>query len=143
MLVHQAKRLHSPCFVVTNDDATKYPGPRRENDEPMMFDRVLCDVPCSGDGTVRKNPLIWRSWTPYLGPSQHVLQTRIVTRGLQLLKVGGVLVYSTCSMQPAENESVVADALRRFKGQVELVDVSDKVGKNPVVCVSLVRARST
>lgn len=52
LLVHQAKRLHSPCFVVTNDDATIFPnlyeGPADHDGTPtpMLFDRVLCDVPC-------------------------------------------------------------------------------------------------
>lgn len=67
MLVHQAKRLNSPCFVVTNHDSSAMPNVRVTNPltkqvEDLQFDRVLCDVPCSGDGTLRKNPDIWQKW---------------------------------------------------------------------------------
>lgn len=57
MLVHQAKRLNSPCFVVINQDSSCMPRFITENNESMKFDRILCDVPCSGDGTMRKNPV--------------------------------------------------------------------------------------
>jgi 16S rRNA C967 or C1407 C5-methylase (RsmB/RsmF family) len=91
----------------------------------MRFDRVLCDVPCSGDGTIRKNILVWRKWTSRDGHTLHPLQLAIALRGLQQLAVGGKLVYSTCSMNPIENEAVVAELLRRARGAVEIVDVSD------------------
>lgn len=66
MLVHQAKRLNSPCFIVTNHDSSFLPNFLMTNSngqrEEVKFDRVLCDVPCSGDGTLRKNPDIWLKW---------------------------------------------------------------------------------
>lgn len=52
MLVHQAKRLNSPNFVVINHDSTNLPSFALSNGKNMKFDRVLCDVPCSGDGTL-------------------------------------------------------------------------------------------
>eukprot|EP00731_Ephydatia_muelleri_P026085 Em0018g185a len=126
MLVHQAKRLNSPCLMVTNHDAAAFPTMYYNNEkgirQPLLFDRVLCDVPCSGDGTLRKNPVIWREWTPSLAPSLHKLQLRILQRGLELLAPGGRIVYSTCSMNPVEDEAVIATALQLCKGAVELVD---------------------
>ncbi|GAA5913653.1 hypothetical protein JCM8208_005893 [Rhodotorula glutinis] len=77
----------------------------------MLFDRILADVPCSGDGTMRKNLGIWTDWTVGNGIGLHSLQLRILLRGIQLLKPGGRLVYSTCSMNPMENESVISTAL--------------------------------
>eukprot|EP00123_Amoebidium_parasiticum_P015399 comp22951_c0_seq1/m.36408 comp22951_c0_seq1/g.36408 ORF comp22951_c0_seq1/g.36408 comp22951_c0_seq1/m.36408 type:complete len:790 (-) comp22951_c0_seq1:743-3112(-) len=131
MLVHQVKRLQSPCLVVTNQNAAHFPtiyqpGPYGKR-MPMLFDRVLCDVPCSGDGTMRKNPGAWRYWKPMLGPANHTLQLRIFTRGIQMLNVGGYIVYSTCSFHPVENEAVVAEILRKYAGKLELVDVSDRL----------------
>lgn len=66
MLVHQAKRLNSPCFLVTNHDSSFLPNFFMTNgdgqQEEIKFDRILCDIPCSGDGTMRKNPDIWLKW---------------------------------------------------------------------------------
>ncbi|KAF3928779.1 hypothetical protein ABW21_db0204149 [Orbilia brochopaga] len=139
LLIHQTKRLNTPNFIVTNYDATLYPSLRLSplpaaNGKPaqqqyLKFDRVLCDVPCSGDGTVRKNPLVWREWNVGNGNGLWSTQARILVRGLQLLKVGGRLVYSTCSLNPVENEAVVHAAIERCGGPsvVEVVDVSDRL----------------
>lgn len=77
--------------------------------ESILFDRILCDVPCSGDGTIRKAPDIWRRWTPGNGNGLHPLQLRIALHACQMLKVGGRLVYSTCTFNPVEDEAVVAE----------------------------------
>lgn len=79
--------------------------------ENILFDRILCDVPCSGDGTIRKAPDIWRRWTPGNGNGLHPLQLRIALHACQMLKVGGRLVYSTCTFNPVEDEAVVAEVL--------------------------------
>jgi 16S rRNA (cytosine967-C5)-methyltransferase len=73
------------------------------------FDRVLVDAPCSGTGTLRANPEIrWR-----LNPGDFERfaeqQKRIVSRAVQVLKPGGRLVYSTCSVELEENEEVIKD----------------------------------
>lgn len=127
LLVHQVKRLSSPNIVVTNHDAQFYPRIKVSDNEYLKFDRILCDVPCSGDGTMRKNVNVWKDWKVSNGLGLHTLQLNILLRGLQLLKSGGRLVYSTCSLNPIENESVVAEALRQLDGSVELVDVSDQL----------------
>jgi 16S rRNA C967 or C1407 C5-methylase (RsmB/RsmF family) len=77
--------------------------------ESILFDRILCDVPCSGDGTIRKALDIWRRWTPGNGNGLHPLQLRIALHACQMLKVGGRLVYSTCTFNPVEDEAVVAE----------------------------------
>lgn len=133
MLVHQLKRLSSPNLIVTNHDATQFPSIRLPNpDNPskhkyLKFDRILADVPCSGDGTFRKNVNLWNDWTPGNALGLHLTQIRILVRALQLLKPGGKVVYSTCSMNPVENESVVAAAIARCGGldNVEIVDSSN------------------
>lgn len=81
----------------------------------------------SGDGTLRKNFDLWNKWHPGLGTALHVLQLRIATRAARLLKVGGRMVYSTCSFNPIEDEAVVAELIRRGKGALELVDMSDEL----------------
>ncbi|KAL2177173.1 uncharacterized protein P884DRAFT_329972 [Thermothelomyces heterothallicus CBS 202.75] len=135
MLIHQLKRLSSPNMIVTNHDATMYPPlrvPNPENpDKPsyLKFDRILADVPCSGDGTLRKNINLWKDWNPGNALGLHLTQIRILVRALQMLKPGGRVVYSTCSMNPVENESVVAAAIERCGGpdKIEIVDCSDQL----------------
>lgn len=131
MLVHQMKRLNSPNLIVTNHDATGYPSiklpspPGQERSKNYLkFDRILADVPCSGDGTVRKNPTIWSDWAPGNALGLHVTQLRILVRALQMLKTGGRVVYSTCSLNPIENEAVIAAAIERCGGSdfVEIID---------------------
>ena len=120
LLVNRTKKLECPQFLVTTHNAEAFP--LNVGEYFFKFDRVLCDVPCSGDGTMRKNPDVWKKWSPFGGIGQHRIQTRIAKRGTHLLKVGGRLVYSTCSMNPMEDEAVVAEILRESKGAMRLVD---------------------
>ncbi|CAD7928206.1 unnamed protein product [Amoebophrya sp. A25] len=113
MLTHQVQRIGSPAVGVLNTDAQFFPTMKRADGSGVNFDKVLCDVPCSGDGTVRKTPNIWRTWTVSDGLGLHYRQLAILWRGLDVLRVGGRLVYSTCSLNPMENESVIAACLER------------------------------
>ncbi|CAK9110116.1 unnamed protein product, partial [Durusdinium trenchii] len=101
------------------------------------YDKVLCDVPCSGDGTLRRRPHCWKSWSLEFPLSLHQKQLQILCRGLHLLRAGGRLVYSTCSMNPIENEAVVAAALARFGGDVSLLPMSDHCPKDLEVSACL------
>ncbi|XP_062139291.1 tRNA (cytosine(34)-C(5))-methyltransferase [Drosophila sulfurigaster albostrigata] len=132
MLVHQAKRLNSPCLLVTNHDSSFFPNmlqtdPATGNKSILKFDKILCDVPCSGDGTLRKNPDIWLKWNLAQAYNLHGVQYRIVRRGAEMLEVGGRLVYSTCSMNPIENEAVVQRIIKDSGGALELVNASQLV----------------
>ncbi|KAI3975356.1 hypothetical protein MKX01_022118 [Papaver californicum] len=139
LLIHQTKRMCCANLIVTNHEAQHFPscnlskngldtsGLGNADISQFLFDRVLCDVPCSGDGTLRKAPDIWRKWSGGMGNGVHRLQVQIAMRGIALLKVGGRMVYSTCSMNPVENEAVVAEILRRCGGSVELLDVSTEL----------------
>ncbi|KAJ5294927.1 hypothetical protein N7508_009748 [Penicillium antarcticum] len=135
MLIHQMKRLSSPNLIVTNHDATMFPSiklPPTTNAEGktqnryLKFDRILADVPCSGDGTARKNYGVWKEWIPGNALGLYSIQARILVRALQMLKVGGRVVYSTCSLNPVENEAVVASAIERCGGaaNVKIIDCS-------------------
>lgn len=139
MLTHQMKRLNSPNLIVTNHDATMFPSIKLPSDSVesgaqtkgkyLKFDRILADVPCSGDGTCRKNANVWKDWNPANALGLFNTQVRILVRALQMLKVGGRTVYSTCSMNPVENEAVIAAAIERCGGQdkVEIVDCSGQL----------------
>jgi 16S rRNA (cytosine967-C5)-methyltransferase len=71
------------------------------------IDRVLVDAPCSGLGTLRRNPdLKWRQSPAAIGELT-LKQARILAAAATLVKPGGRIVYATCSMLPEENEAIV------------------------------------
>lgn len=72
-----------------------------------VFDRILVDAPCSGTGTLSRNPEIRWRLTPDEIQRQSARQQRILRHALAALKPGGRLVYSTCSLEPEENQDVV------------------------------------
>lgn len=120
VLHHQTNRaaganLH---LIITNTDATRFPLlPLAER-----FDRVLCDVMCSGDGTLRKSIDMWPRWDSLQGANLHHTQMRVLLRGMASCKSGGIVVYSTCSLNPVEDEAVVSACLAQTKGTFELMD---------------------
>jgi 16S rRNA (cytosine967-C5)-methyltransferase len=86
-----------------------------------QFDRILVDAPCSGTGTLARNPEIkWRLQPEDLLRHQQ-RQRQILRQAWEKVRPGGRLVYSTCSLEPEENEEVVAEfpvteTVRRWPG---------------------------
>jgi len=86
------------------------------------FDKVLLDAPCSGEGMINlSKPDTLRFWSPKKIKRLSRLQKMMIAEGLKLLKPGGTLVYSTCTLAPEENEEVIYWALKNFSG-LELVN---------------------
>jgi len=105
-------RLGAICCVVTECRGEHFPG-------EGIFDRVLVDAPCSAEGTARKYPhLRGGASLPYIH-RMAAIQRGLLYRALELVVPGGIVVYSTCTIAPEENEGVVSGALR--KGLAELL----------------------
>ena len=77
----------------------------------IQFDRVLLDAPCTGTGTIRKSPKTILMWNPDMVTRLSRIQKKLIMSAWQSLKPGGTLVYSTCSLEPEENEGVVSHLL--------------------------------
>ena len=88
------------------------------------FDAIVADVPCTGSATSRKNKDVWWSWSPKGGRTMFQLQVDIASRGAQLLRPGGMMVYSTCSIDPVENEAVIAELVRKCPW-MEVVEIDE------------------
>ncbi|SOV12792.1 tRNA m5C-methyltransferase, putative [Plasmodium sp. gorilla clade G2] len=73
------------------------------------FDSILCDVPCSGDGTLRKDRNVWINWNANNAYNLFQMQVNILKRSIELTKENGYIVYSTCSLNPIENEAVICE----------------------------------
>lgn len=83
------------------------------------FDRVLLDAPCSNAGMVRKNYKYLKVWGRRRAKKYSRLQKELILAAYRALKPGGVLVYSTCTMDPLENEEVVDHLLRSTSAELE------------------------
>jgi 16S rRNA (cytosine1407-C5)-methyltransferase len=82
--------------------------------QPATFDRILLDAPCSGEGLMTLDDLkLFDSWSVAHIRRLSDLQKKILSESWQLLKPGGTLVYSTCTMAPEENEAVIDYFLRK------------------------------
>jgi 16S rRNA (cytosine1407-C5)-methyltransferase len=78
------------------------------------FDRVLVDAPCSGEARfIEDDRETWRHWKKEFVLELSALQRKLIGKAMQLLKPGGVLVYSTCTFSVEENELVVAEAIKQ------------------------------
>ena len=100
-----AERLQIGFIKTFVQDGTRY------NAAFGTFDKVLCDVPCSGLGIIRKKPEIMYKTAEEIEASS-VLQYDILSTSFRYLKPGGRLVYSTCTLRKAENEEVVEKFLK-------------------------------
>ena len=86
-----------------------------------QFDRVLVDVPCSGEGTLRRNPSLLARLDPAMAARLGARQRALLRKAVQRCRPGGRILYSTCTFSPEENELVVADILAELPGRVRLL----------------------
>ena len=98
----------SPQVAVTSAEAEDFSGLEG------FFEVIVTDAPCSGEGLFRKDPAAMREWSPAAVELCSARQQRILTATLPTLAPGGVLVYSTCTYNHAENEANVAWLSREF-----------------------------
>ncbi len=108
LVKNNAKRLGIDIIDASLCDATVYNEKFRE-----IADKVLCDVPCSGTGIIRRKPDI--KFNRKENDSFYEVQSAILNNGARYVKHGGVLVYSTCSIEREENEAVTSTFLDNNK----------------------------
>ena len=111
-LLGNVYRLGHPNILVVAGDARHFPG-------GALFDRVLVDAPCSGEGTLRRRggaaPNQSKSFLGYVTGAQRSL----LERAVRLTRPGGTILYVTCTFAPEENEAVVSEALGRLPIDLE------------------------
>ena len=98
------------------------------------FDKVLIDVPCSGEGRFLVDfPKSYSNWSTKMVKELSNLQKELFSSGYKALKQGGTMVYSTCTLNADENEKVIDWALKNFNLQILNVDINLKEILKPTI----------
>jgi len=87
------------------------------------FDKILVDAPCSGLGIIQKKNEVNKWWSLERVARLTDLQTRLMVTAIKMLKVGGEIVYSTCTLTPEENELVINNLLRNYPLEIQDIDL--------------------
>ncbi|EBQ9782961.1 16S rRNA (cytosine(1407)-C(5))-methyltransferase RsmF, partial [Salmonella enterica subsp. enterica serovar Inganda] len=92
---------------------------------PEMFDAILLDAPCSGEGVVRKDPDALKNWSPESNLDIAATQRELLDSAFHALRPGGTLVYSTCTLNRQENEAVCLWLKENYADAVEFLPLGD------------------
>lgn len=107
--------------IVTRNDAVALCS--RLSKKNIKFDKILLDAPCSGEGTLRSSPKTFLMWNHKVVNNLSRQQKKLMAFALKCLKVGGTIVYSTCTHAPEEDEEIVDFALNNFPVKVESINL--------------------
>lgn len=94
---------------------------------PEFFDKILVDAPCSGEGMFRKDVDTIKAWYPQKPEECAKIQREIVVRAADMLRPGGMMLYSTCTFAPVENEEMMRYLLEQ-RPEMELVEIPHREG---------------
>ena len=135
LVANEPQRKRMPALVgnlercgVANHVLTQAPGTMLTRYFPNFFDRILVDAPCSGDGIVRKDKNMLTYWSPQDAQRLAQQQKGLLRAAYQMLRPGGTLVYSTCSLSLEENEEVLLGLLRRYGEDVAILPIAEFEG---------------
>lgn len=92
---------------------------------PETFDAILLDAPCSGEGVVRKDADALKNWSPESNLDIAATQRELIDSAFHALRPGGTLVYSTCTLNREENQSVIEWLLSRYPQAVEILPLGE------------------
>ena len=81
---------------------------------PEYFDKILIDAPCSGEGMFRKDRKMVKAWEEHGPEFFSKLQRSIITQAARMLKPGGLMLYSTCTFDPSENERIIEHLKKEY-----------------------------
>ena len=121
MLGNNVQRCGASNVIITEMDGKAIKG--------NYFDKILLDAPCSATGALRKSLKTFKIWNPRAVDDLSREQKKLIENSFRLLKKGGVLVYSTCSVDPDENEEVVSWLLEKHS-DAKLDDIKLRIRRS-------------
>ena len=89
----------------------------------LKFDKILLDAPCTGTGAIMKSPKTLKTWSVDASKMSSNIQKQLLQSAVECLKEDGTLVYSTCSLEPEENEENIDWAIRKLGVKVEKIKI--------------------
>jgi len=111
---------------ITNTITTLTPGQFYKD---LQFDRILVDAPCSGTGTIRKSLKTLEIWNPNMVKRLAGQQKQLLENAFKMLKPKGTLVYSTCTLEPEEDEAVVDFLIKKYpNAKIDQINKSELPG---------------
>jgi len=93
---------------------------RRMKEENFLFDKILVDAPCSGEGTIRSSKKTLLMWNINAVNGLSKVQKKLLESAMEILKPNGEIVYSTCTHAPEENEAVLDYVLNKFGSDIKI-----------------------
>ena len=114
-------------FGISNAFVTSETPARLADTFPEFFHKILLDAPCSGEGMFRKEEALAKDWTPEKSHELSLLQRELILQAADMLRPGGMLLYSTCTFAPEEDEGTVSYLLDN-RPDMELIEIPHKDG---------------
>ncbi len=115
-VIREFSPVHQDSLHFYKRDASKW-GLTEKN----IYDFVICDVPCSGEAHLLNSPSHLKRWTPRSSKNLAVRQHAILCAALETVRPGGKILYSTCSINPQENDGIIQRLLKKRMDRVEII----------------------
>lgn len=106
--------------IITRKDGIAFSKRIKKFNQDLKFDRILIDAPCSGEGTLRSSPKTYLMWNIKTVKALPKIQKQLITNAIEILKLNGTMIYSTCTHAPEENEGVIDSVLKESEGKIKL-----------------------
>lgn len=115
---------------ITNAFVANEPPARLAKSFPEFFHKIILDAPCSGEGMFRKEEALARDWTPEKSKELSKIQKELILLAVQMLRPGGMLLYSTCTFSACEDEEIISWLLSQCP-EMSLVNLPEYEGFSP------------
>ena len=119
-------------FGISNSFVTNETPARLAEQFPEFFHKILLDAPCSGEGMFRKEEALAKDWTPEKSHELARIQKELILQSADMLRPGGLLLYSTCTFAPEEDEGTISYLLEQ-REDMELLELPAYEGFSPGV----------
>ena len=124
-LKYNVEKQGASIVHIINKDGTQL------NNSAKSFDKILVDAPCSGEGRfIVSNKKTYEHWSLKMQKELVEIQKKLLSNAINLCKINGTILYSTCALSLAENEKVIDWAINNFNIEIEKININICIEKN-------------